>query len=118
MSFSAMLPVKPSITTTSADALRELRALDVADEVQAGAAAARELAREPRAAPASPWQAPRRWKQGDARRIDPHHRLREGRAHVGELDQVLGPTGDVGATSSSSTGGTPGIGSGSASAGR
>jgi hypothetical protein len=34
-------------------------------------------------------------EQRHARALDPHHDLHEGRAHVGELDEVLGPHGDV-----------------------
>ena len=36
-------------------------------------------------------------QQRDPRRGDAHHRDREGRAHVGELDEVLRPAADVGA---------------------
>ena len=51
-------------------------------------------------------------------RRDPDHRLGERRAHVRELDQVLGPAGDVRADVEQQHRAAPGIGSGSASAGR
>ena len=122
ISFSAMLPVKPSVTTTSATPSDHVAALDVADELEAAGAvggARGELARAPRATsslPAPGLLAVR--QQPDARALDAEHGARERRAHEGELDEVLAPGLGVGADVEQRHRVRPGTGSGSASAGR
>ena len=94
--FSATLPVKPSVTTTSAVAAEQVAALDVAAEV--------ELARPPASSACASTTscgallrllADR--EQRHPRALDPEHRVAEGRAQVGELDQVAGADLGVGA---------------------
>ena len=92
---SATLPVKPSVTTTSAPRAGQVEALDVAHEVEAaglldplargehvGRALARLLAHREEA---HPWP------------LLAVHGLHEAGPHVGELDEVLGPRLDAGA---------------------
>ena len=68
-------------------------ALDVAREVQPARAAERRVGRLHVLGPLRRLGAV--GEQGDARALDAEHRLHEGRAHVRELDQVLGPHLDV-----------------------
>ena len=97
MSFSATLPVKPSVTTTSAAPVDEHRALDVADEVEArpGALASALVRVDDDRRAARGLLAV--GEQADARALDAEHAARERRAHEGELDEVLGPHLGVGA---------------------
>ncbi len=79
MSLSATLPVKPSVTTTSAAPVGDLVALDVADEVEAAALG------EPVAQRGMRLDDERRalrrllavGQQPDARALDAEHDLRE-----------------------------------------
>ena len=79
------------------DTLEDLRPLDVADEVEPGTARPRELLvsrDEFRRALAGLLAV---GQQRHPRGLDPEHRLGEGRAHVGELHQMFGTAGHVGA---------------------
>ncbi len=88
ISFRATLPVKPSVTTTSDRAGRQVGALDVAREVER---ARRELLVRGHDLVRSLLRLLADREQPDARAGDSVHRLHEGRAHVSELDEVLGP---------------------------
>ena len=92
ITLSATLPVKPSATTTSAPRAGQVGALDVADEVEPPASAS---ARARRARRACPCRTPRRSRAGRPRARDALHGLHEARAHVRELDEVLGAHLDV-----------------------
>ena len=85
--FRATLPVKPSQTTTSADAAQEIAALDVADEAQRA-----RLEQVVRLADEAccPSRAPPRSRAARPTAADAQRVLGEERAHVGELEQVLG----------------------------
>ena len=118
ISFSATLPVKPSVTTTSTAPVEEVAPLDVAAEVDAlGAAASSRHA--PRRPPRSPCSASSPTESRPTRgSLDPEHGLAEGGAEEGELDQVLGADLGVGADVEKEHGACRGPGAATASAGR
>ncbi len=99
ISFSAMLPVKPSVTITSADALHHVAALDVADELERAACPLRAHSSS------SAWTSSDQraaalgllavGQQPDARALHSEHDPRQRRAHERELHQVLAPRLDV-----------------------
>ena len=93
ISFSATLPVKPSVTTTSATPAGHVAALDVADELEravAGAGALAQLARAPRRTSGLPRSASSPLDSSPTRgRCDAEHGARERGAHERELDEVL-----------------------------
>ena len=94
--FSATLPVKPSVTITSAASAEQVAALDVAAKVDARPRRrARRARRRPRAVPFFGLLADR--EQRHPRALDAEHRAAEGGAQVGELDQVAGAHLGVGA---------------------
>ncbi len=94
ISFSAMLPVKPSVTITSAAPLDDVAALDVADELERRAVPARPLG-ELRVGLEHERAAARRLlavgEQPDARALHAEHRSRQRGAHERELHEVLAP---------------------------
>ena len=91
---SITLPVKPSVTTTSASPVGDREALDVADEARMRRGSASWAA----TTASVPFVGLRAvGQQRDARALDALDRLHEGRAHVRELDEVLGADVDVGA---------------------
>ena len=101
ISFSAMLPVKPSVTITSATPLDDVAALDVADELE-GAGPASSRARAARREPPARALLPRVGllavrQQPDAGTLDSEHDPRQRGAHEGELHEVLAPGLGVGA---------------------
>ena len=96
IAFRATLPVKPSVTTTSSSP--PVRSLPSTLPAKSSGRSARRAARAPRPRPACPCPAPRRSRAAPpAGRSTPVHGLHERRAHVGELDEVLGPHLVVGA---------------------
>ena len=95
ITFSATLPVKPSVTTTSTVAAREVEALDVAGEVERALGEPLVRREHRRACPCPTPRRPTAAPRAGARCRT--HGLHEAGAHVGELDEVLGARLDAGA---------------------
>ncbi len=95
--FSATLPVKPSVTTTSTSprARSSPSTLPAKSNGASASEASRSCAATTSAVPLPGLLAHR--QQPHARPRHPEHAAAEGRAHEGELDQLLGPHLDVGA---------------------
>ena len=120
ISFSATLPVKPSVTTTSA--APAVTSLPSTLPTNSRCRAAASAVAQQRVGLQDERRALRRLlavgQQADARALDAEHRLRERRAHEGELDEVLGPHLGVGADVERASPARPGTGTEIASAGR
>ena len=116
ISFSATLPVKPSVTTTSAAAGGQVAALDVAGEVDPRRLG--EQARGPRPPPRGPCPPPRRPRAGRPRgRSTPSTASLKAAPRKANWTRCWARTSTLAPTSRKSTG-LPGTGSWTASAGR
>ena len=95
ISFSATLPVKPSVTTTSAAPAGRSRPSTLPAKSIPRRREQDRVGLDDLLAALAGLLADR--EQADPRALDPEHRLAEGGAEEGELDQVLGADLDVGA---------------------
>ena len=93
MTLRKTLPVKPSVTITSASPVPTAKPSTLPVKRRPSAPLERRVGRLDVLGPLRRLGAV--GEQRDARALHAEHRLHEGRAHVGELDEVLGPHLDV-----------------------